>query len=533
MIAAVYARYSSALQRPTSIDDQIALCQQQAARFGCEVVDEHVYTDVELSGAVAQRPGYQQLLEAARAGAFGAILVEAQDRLWRDQAEMHAALRRLRFWDVSVFSIETGVDITDQSGRLVASVKGLMDEAYLDALREKTRRGMLGQVRRGMSPGGRPYGYRSESITDPSRADVQGRPIIVGSRRIVHPEEATVVRRIFAQYAAGWSPRAIAKQLNAEGVPPPFWRSGQTHRGWMPSAIHGQPRLATGILNNPIYIGRQIWNRTRKVRDPDTGRRVWRLVPESEWILAKVPELRIVSDELWDAVRARRDALAKHRAQGGPPPRYLLSGLLVCGVCGSAYSMIGGSGRAGRYGCTGHDYRGTCDNGHTVNREVLEGHIVRLVTDQMLAPAAVARFTRHFHEAMGRLRRSSPVDTSALHEAEAELKRIKTAIRSGGDDIPDLVQMLREAKERVESLQAQLRPTPPAADLRALPAVVERYLANLGALMRTDVARARELLRRFLGQITLQPQGNALMAVVRGDLAGVLPAGNRGAGRGI
>jgi site-specific DNA recombinase len=70
--------------------------------------------------------------------------VEAQDWLWRDQAEMHAALRRLRFWSVSVFSIETGADITDQSGRLVASVKGLMDEAYLDTLREKTSRGMLG-----------------------------------------------------------------------------------------------------------------------------------------------------------------------------------------------------------------------------------------------------------------------------------------------------------------------------------------------------------------------------------------------------
>ncbi len=114
--------------------------------------------------------------------------VEAQERLWRDQAEMHAALRRLRFWSVSVFSIETGADITDQSGRLVASVKGLMDEAYLDTLREKTSRGMLGQDRRGMSPGGHPYGYRSESITDPLRADAQGRPIGVGSRRVVHSE---------------------------------------------------------------------------------------------------------------------------------------------------------------------------------------------------------------------------------------------------------------------------------------------------------------------------------------------------------
>jgi hypothetical protein len=150
-----------------------------------------------------------------------------------------------------------------------------------------------------------------------------------------------------------------------------------------------------------------------------------------------------------------------------------------------------------------------------VNREELEKQIVRLVKDQMLAPAAIARFTRQFHEAVARLRRSAPIDTSALQEAEAEFERIKTAFRSGGGDIPELVHMLREAKERLESLQTQLHRPRPAADLRALPLMVERYLTNLGELMRTDLARARELLRRFLDEITLQPQENFLTAVVR------------------
>lgn len=85
--AAIYARYSSALQHPSSIEDQVALCRQNAARFACTVLQDHVYTDSEIGGSDSHRDGYQRLLGAARAKAFDAIIVEGQDRLWRNQAE--------------------------------------------------------------------------------------------------------------------------------------------------------------------------------------------------------------------------------------------------------------------------------------------------------------------------------------------------------------------------------------------------------------------------------------------------------------
>lgn len=183
LTAAVYARYSSSLQRPTSIADQVSRCREAAAHFGCDVADERVYADEELSGATAQRPAYQRLMEAAKGREFDAIIVEAQDRLWRDQAEMHAALRRLRFWGVRVFAVETGTDLTDRAGSIVAAVMGWRDETFLDSLREKTHRGILGQIARGMSPGGRPYGYRSEPIYDQAHKDTYGQPVIAGYRR--------------------------------------------------------------------------------------------------------------------------------------------------------------------------------------------------------------------------------------------------------------------------------------------------------------------------------------------------------------
>ena len=109
--AAVYARFSSDLQRATSIEDQIRVCQTAASRFGCVVLETHVYRDEELSGATGQRPGYQALLAAAKERRFDAILVESQDRLWRNQGEMHQALERFTFWGIRVFSVGTGSDL--------------------------------------------------------------------------------------------------------------------------------------------------------------------------------------------------------------------------------------------------------------------------------------------------------------------------------------------------------------------------------------------------------------------------------------
>ena len=116
-------------------------------------------------------------------------------------------------------------------------------------------------------------------------------------------------QRIFSDYARGVSPRAIAKQLNREGVPSP---SG---KGWGPSTIHGNWQRGTGILNNELYIGRQVWNRLRFIKDPQTGKRISRLNPQSEWVTHDVPELRMIDQDLWDQVKARQGAMQGNRSR--------------------------------------------------------------------------------------------------------------------------------------------------------------------------------------------------------------------------
>lgn len=540
--AAIYARYSSSLQRPTSVDDQTALCREAARRFGCEILDGHIYTDEERSGSTAQRPGYQRLMEAAKRREFDGIIVEAQDRLWRDQAEMHTALRRLRFLGVKVFSGETGTDLTGRAGSIVAAVTGWRDETFLDSLRDKTHRGMAGQVGRGLSAGGRPYGYRSIPIHDPGRMDPYGQPVVVGYRRIVDEQEAKVIRQVFEWYAEGLSSKAIVYRLNSQRIPPPRPRRGRAAQGWTWTTIAGSRRKGIGILNNEAYVGRLYWNKTRKEKDPDSGRRTMRMRSRGDWMCVEVPELRIVPNELWDKVKARQAEVEKRSkgARGGPRPKYLFSTLLRCGVCGAHYMVRDRK----YYACSFNRNRGphVCPNGEVVRREALEERLLTVIEEEVFSPEALAYLTKRVNEALTRLSAQGVSERRALEaelqNAREELENIKTAIRRGV--VTDTTrEMLEEAERKVQTIRANvgLAAEPKiAVSVRALPSLVENYLRNLRSVLYRDTDRARLMLSRLVGDIVLRPEEDGVVAEVRGNvgaLLGVEFGSTNGAGRGI
>jgi site-specific DNA recombinase len=169
---------------------------------------------------------------------------------------------------------------------LHVGLKGTMNALFLKDLAAKTHRGLRGRVEDGKSGGGLCYGYRVVKKLD-QRGD-----LIRGDREI-DEAQAIVACRIFRDFASGISPRAIARALNAEGI------VGPDGNLWNDSTIRGHVKRGTGLINNELYVGRLVWNRQRYVKDPSTGRRVSRMNAESEWIVAEVPELRIIDDELW------------------------------------------------------------------------------------------------------------------------------------------------------------------------------------------------------------------------------------------
>ena len=207
----LYGRHSDDRQNPLSSKDQLAALRLVAQARGLLVVVEH--SDEAVSGAsLANRPGAQALLRGAAAGAFDVVLAEALDRLSRDQEEIAGIFKRLSYAGIALETLAEGL-VTE----LHVGLKGTMNQLFLADLSRKTRRGLVARVKAGYSGGGRCYGYR-----------------IVGTGVLVVDEgEAAVIVRIFRDYAAGASPRAVAHALNQEGVPGP--RGGE----WTASTIHG------------------------------------------------------------------------------------------------------------------------------------------------------------------------------------------------------------------------------------------------------------------------------------------------------
>ena len=121
-----------------------------------------------------------------------------------------------------------------------------------------------------------------------------------------------------------------------------------------------------------------------------------RINPREEWIITEVPELRIVDDELWRAVKDRQEELTEryatvieatrtaraNRLNGTHRPRHLLSGLLECGACGGPYAMRGQD----RYSCSNHVMNGSCSNSRGIRRTELEERVLIGLRDHLMAP---------------------------------------------------------------------------------------------------------------------------------------------------
>jgi len=523
---ALYARYSSDNQSESSIEDQFRLCREHAKRERWKVTS--TYHDAAISGAsMILRPGIQSLLQDAQRGLFDVVLGEALDRISRDQADVATLFKHLRFAGVSIVTLAEG-EITE----LHVGLKGTMNALFLKDLALKTHRGLRGRVEKGKAGGGLCYGYNVVK-----ELDANGEPIR-GDREII-VEEARIVRRIFGAFAAGKSPKAIAVELNKDGI------RGPLGRAWGDTSIRGHVSRGTGILNNELYAGILVWNRQRFVKDPATGKRVSRPNPESQWIRTEVPHLKIVDDELWQAARARQQQIS---ALFGPNPANtregraerlhlanrpvsLLSGLLTCGCCGGKIGIL----TPNRYGCLNHHRRGTCANNRTITRDKIEARVLAGLKDCLVSSQAVAEAVRAYTAEMNRLnhdqRAQAETDHRALQKIERAVAGIMAAIEDGLYQ-PSMKARMDELERQRAEITQRLSKVP--ADIPDIhPNIADVYRRNVArfteALIDPDGGReAADALRSLIGEIVLNPgkKRGEVHAELRGELMGILEFSN-------
>ena len=517
--AALYARYSSDQQSSASIADQQRICRERAAHEGWHVVEG--YEDAAISGAsMILRPGIQRLLADAQAGKFDIVLAEALDRVSRDQADVATLFKHLQFARVPLVTLAEG-----EISELHVGLKGTMNALFLKDLANKTHRGLRGRVEKGFSAGAVGYGYRMVR-----RLTSEGE--LVRGEREIDPAEALIVERVFREFTAGKSPRAIARDLNADGI------AGPAGKAWRDTSIRGDVRRGTGILNNELYVGVRVWNHKHSVKDPSTGKDVTRLNPESEWVRNAVPELRIVSDDLWAAVKHQQAALAEHYAavkeaaqarslSAARRPAYLLSGLLECGVCGGAYAIVVND----RYGCTGHHRGRSCTNGRTIRREEIERRALAGIAERLVSAdkieAAVAAYAAHINRENREQRIQADADARALAKVERAIVGIMAAIEDGLYQSSMKARMAELEREKADITSRLAEAPQDVPDIHpGIAEIYKRKVAKLTETLRDPDTRldASSDLRALVGRIVLHPgdKRGEIHATLHGSLMGIL-----------
>lgn len=512
---AVYARFSSDLQKATSLDDQLTVARRCADEHGWAVLDAHIYTDAAVSGASLDRPGIRALRSAVerRPLPFDILLVDDSSRISRDLADAVRLLQELTFNGVRVIYISQSIDSANEQAETMIAVHGVVDSLYLKEMSKKIKRGLAGQLERGFATGGITYGYRTVPVPDPSGArDVNGYPILAGKRVEVVPAEARAIVDICEWFANGLGTARLVERLIASGHPPPRggrWRSGAVKR----------------ILDNEKYVGQLIWGRKTADRRPGTREYVARAMPRESWRIQQRPELRIVSDDLWARVQARRSTVraalpdqTRHTLMRGRDAAlyspHLFSGFMTCGVCGRSVAVVTGGKGSPRYGCrrSWADGVGVCTNRLTSRAKVVDAHLLAALQRELLAPQTVQYVTDALGRALSeRISKRPQLLADAereRHDAQQRLQRLVDAIEHGvsATSVAPAIAERQATLARLDTTIADLAMSQPEQRLAVMPGWVRQQLEDLSALLSATPERTKAEFHRLGLRVTMHPQ---------------------------
>ncbi|TAL81490.1 MAG: recombinase family protein [Beijerinckiaceae bacterium] len=221
-----------------SLDAQREACEayiKSQAHEGWTLIREH-FDDGGLSGASLDRPALQNLLNKLRARQIDIVVVYKVDRLTRSLADFAKLVEQFDEHDVSFVSVTQSFNTTSSMGRLTLNVLLSFAQFEREVIGERVRDKIAASKRKGIWVGGPvPLGYRS-----------------VGKKLEIVPEEADLVRKIFADYLRLGSVRALAASLNGEGLKP---KPRQLTDNRTIQAVCYRVGPLAHLLKNRFYIG--------------------------------------------------------------------------------------------------------------------------------------------------------------------------------------------------------------------------------------------------------------------------------------
>jgi site-specific DNA recombinase len=358
--AALYARYSSDLQSPETIQTQVDACTRFCVAENLTIISQ--YTDEAVSGKTEQREEYQQMIADATHGKFETVVVYRFDRLGRDFLDTVSRLSELRNAGVEVWSA------TEGKNPLLRNISLALAEHETRAMGERVKDALKASVgQRGRAFGTAPMGYTKIPIVSDNGTKT-------GGNLIVNECERSAIETIFSLFLSGMGSRKIAHRLNVLNIKPR-------------KALKWSQYTVLQILKNPIYAGVLVWNRTRSKRTA-TGT-TYVANPRDEWAWNEGQHHAYVSLADWEYIQERLDGQATNRKTS----QHLLTGYLFCD-CGERYFYRKtAKGHTDVYKCgqVNKGYRANCPNSPSVPAQAIENVVLKFVTQSLLTKDAIEK----------------------------------------------------------------------------------------------------------------------------------------------
>lgn len=277
-----------------------------------------VYADPGITGTRAdKREQFQKMLIDCRAGKINRILVKSISRFARNTVDTLMYIRELKELGISVYFETQNIDTLTPGGEILITI--------LAAIAEQESRTMSTNIK---------WAYQKRFR--------EGEVLInfkntlgytkVGNEYVVVDEEAEIVRRIFREYIGGATYKQIANGLMADGI-----NTGMGNEIWSDSSVQG-------ILMNEKYTGNAILGKSFKSDVLSKTRQVNKGQAPMYYVQNSHPA--IISQEIFDMASAERENRRTIRSstktgEGRYTSKYALSGLLICGNCGSKFRRYG------------------------------------------------------------------------------------------------------------------------------------------------------------------------------------------------
>ena len=392
---------------------------------------------------------------------------------------------------VRFLSVAENIDSANGLDNLVLPFTNVINSFYARQSSSKTKAAFQARARAGMFIGSRaPFGY----IKDPND----------NHHLIVDPPAADVVRDIFRMFADGVGYVRMAKILRERGVLNPQAYFNQNNPDYFKSDYWRQPHdwhptSIRVILNNPVYLGKTVFGRTKTKGFFDKSRVH---TDEEDWIVVDDTHEALITQELWDTVHQMMAARRRENGKGEVQP---FIGLVKCAGCGSALN-VSYDKRKGKYtsfSCWVYKNYGKqrCTS-HAISYNALS----QLVLEDIRRNAVVAKkYTAKYMEML----------VAAKEEKKkADTDRLKRELKAADKRIDELAREVESSEEVYENIEKFLPVIWKYTDIEKLDArilneLIDRIVVHEKELGPDGLKHQRvDIHYKFIGYVDIEEEWN-------------------------